>query len=176
MWSSKRAARNALVALAFLTPALTLAGCTSFAPVYSDAAMSEAKFAFNYAKPSSRLEQVAYQELSLRFPEARRADAPTLAVSISAGGRGLTRSASVNPVTNYEASASGTVTITDASGKKLFAATRNASTGYQTNGQVFADTEAFRAASEQAARDVAESLRLAILAGYKGPAPLAALK
>jgi len=175
MWSSKRTARNALVSLAFLTPALALVGCTSFTPVYSDAAMAEGKFAFNFARPASRLDQVAYQELALRFPGAK-ADSPTLTVSVSAGSRRLTRSASVNPVTNYEAVANGTVTITDASGRKLFSATRSASTGYQTNGQVFADTEAFRSASEQAARDVAESLRLAILAGYQGPVPAATLK
>jgi len=175
MWSSKRAARNALVSLAFLAPTLALAGCTSFAPVYSDVAMAEAKYAFNFAKPVSRLDQIAYQELALRFPGGTL-DSPTLTVSIGASSRGLTRSATVNPVTNYEAIANGTATITDASGKKLFSATRSASTGYQTNGQVFADTEAFRSASEQAARDVAESLRLAILAGYKGQLLAPALK
>lgn len=170
MWSSKRAARNTLVSLVLLAPMLAVAGCTGLTPVYSDAAMAQKTFAFNFAKPNSRLDQVAYQELASRFPNAAP-DAPTLAVSISAGGRQLTRSATDNPVTNSEAGAYGTLTITDAQGKQLFVASRNASSSYQTNGQVFADTEAYKAATEQATRAVAESLRLAVLAGYKGPQP-----
>lgn len=173
MWSSKRAARNALVSLTLLAPVLAVAGCTTLTPVYSDAAMAEAKYAFNFAQPRSRLDQIAYQELALRFP-AGKPDSPLLTVSVSSGGRTLTRSATVNPVTNREAIAYGTVVITDGFGKRLFAASRNASASYQTNGQVFADTEAYRSASEQAARAVTESLRLAILAGYPGPIGLPA--
>lgn len=170
MWSSKRAARNTLVSLVLLAPMLAVAGCTGLTPVYSDAAMAQKTFAFNFAKPNSRLEQVAYQELALRFPNAAP-DAPTLSVSVGVGSRLLTRSASANPLTSYEAVASGTATIADAQGKTLFTASRTASTNFQTNGQVFADTEAYKSASEQATRELAESLRLAILAGYKGPQP-----
>lgn len=168
MWSSKRAARKAMLSLALLAPVLAVAGCTGLKPVYSDVAVAQQQYAFNFAKPTSRLDQVAYEELALRFPNAAP-DAPLLTVSVSTGGRQLTRSATANPLTNYEATAYGTVTITDAAGKRLFTASRNATTSYQTNGQVFADTEAYMAASIQAARDVAESLRLAILAGYHGP-------
>lgn len=170
MWSSKRAARNTLVSLALLAPVLAVAGCTGLTPVYSDAALSQKKFAFNFAAPASRLDQIAYQELALRFPNAGP-DAPTLTVSVSAGGRQLTRSATRNPITNYEAIAYGTVTIVDRDGRQLFSAVRNASASYQTNGQVFADTEAFNAAAAQATRSVAESLRLAILAGYPAAIP-----
>jgi hypothetical protein len=61
-------------------------------------------------------------------------------------------------------------TLVDAEGEPVFQGTRTASAGYFTVGQVLADTEASNEASERAAKEAGELLRLAILGAIATPA------
>jgi hypothetical protein len=165
MWSPERLCRNILVGLGFSLPALALAGCT-VTPVYSDAAAVQQKMRFHYGEPQSRLEQIVYQDLALRFGGDAGEGAPRLRVAVGQSGRGLTLSANPAPVTQNEVTVSGTATVVAADGGSvLLTVRRTASAGYETNGQVFADGEARAEAAERATHELAESLRLALLAG-----------
>lgn len=164
MWSPERLCRNALIGISFSLPALALAGCT-VTPVYSDAAAVQQKLRFSYAEPTTRLQQIVYQDLALRFGGDAGAGAPRLSVTVSPSGRGLTLSANPAPVTQAEATVSGTATVVAPDGTVLLSVRRTASAGYETNGQVFADREARAEAAERATHELAESLRLALLAG-----------
>jgi hypothetical protein len=170
MLSPERVCRNAFVALAFSLPALALAGCT-LTPVYSDAAATQAKLRFHYLEPTSRLEQVVYQELALRFGGDAGEGAPRLRISVGQSVRDLTISATkpANPVDNLQVRVSGTASVVSADGSTLLLTVkRTASANYETNGQVFADREARNEAAERAARELAESLRLGLIAGLAG--------
>jgi hypothetical protein len=164
MWSPEHFCRNLLIGLAFSLPALALAGCT-LTPVYSDAVATQQKLRFSYAEPSTRLQQIVYQDLALRFGADAGADAPHLRVAVSQGGRGLTLSANPAPVEQAEAIVNGTATVIAPGGETLLTVSRSASAGYETNGQVFADREARIEAAERATHELAESLRLALIAG-----------
>jgi hypothetical protein len=168
MWSPERVCRNAFVALAFSLPALALAGCT-LTPVYSDAAATQAKLRFHYIEPTSRLEQVVYQELALRFGGDAGEGAPRLRISVGQSARDLTISTTNNPVDARQVTVNGTASLVSADGSTLLLTVkRTASANYETNGQVFADREARNEAAERAARELAESLRLGLIAGLAG--------
>jgi hypothetical protein len=143
-----------------------LSACT-FSPVYSGALASQPLLNLAYAKPNSRLEQIVYQELSLRLgrSEAETAPLATVSVSSSAGGLGFL-TATANPSKPHRVTVTATVTIARRDGSDVdpISFTRRATAEYTTNNQVLADTTAATEASERAARAAAESLRLAVLA------------
>ena len=168
MWSPERVCRNAFAALAFSLPALALAGCT-LAPVYSDAVATQAKLRFHYIEPNNRLEQIVYQELALRFGGDAGEGAQRLRISVGQSARDLTISATNNPVDARQVTVNGTASVVSADGSTLLLTIRRtASADYETNGQVFADREARNEAAERAARELAESLRLGLIAGLAG--------
>ena len=143
-----------------------LTGCSSFTPVYSGAMAAQPLLALAYAKPNSRLEQVIYQELSLRLGSSNSGTAPLTSLTVVPGIREVALSRTDNPSKPMEASVTATLTITprDGKGGAVQTYTRRATANYTRNDQVLADRSAFDEALERAARAAAESLRLAVLA------------
>jgi hypothetical protein len=144
-----------------------LLGACSFQPVYSGALASQPLLNLAYAKPANRLEQIVYQELSLRLGSSTSETAPLAQVSVSVGLGGIGGlTATGNPSAPSRATATATLTITqrDGSTTKPLVITRVAIAQYSTNSQVFANNTAATEASERAAKAAAESLRLALLA------------
>lgn len=157
----ERTARNTLIALALCAP-VALSACT-LTPVYGDRASAEATYRLAYAEPKSRLDQIVYQELGLRFGSGAGPDVPLLTVSVSASGRVLARSVTTDPAKAYESTATARITLMRG-GEVLFEGTRQASSTYTYRGQAFTDRAAEAAASEQAAKAVAEVIRLTVIA------------
>jgi len=143
----------------------TLGAC-SFSPVYSGTLASQPMLNLAYAKPTTRLHQVIYQELTLRFGSSDAPTAPLASVttSTSSGAVGLSKTS--NPNEPHRVTVTATLTITSRDGTEAapMAFTRTASADYTTSGQVLADTAAATEATERAAKATAESLRLAVLA------------
>lgn len=144
-------------------------GACSFSPVYSGALASQPLLNLAYAKPNSRLEQVVYQELSLRLGSSDAATAPLATVSVSSSGGDTMLSQTVNPAKALEVTVNATLTITprDGSTSPPQTFTRVATASYSRSGQVLADNAAASEAAERAAKSAAESLRLAVLAALK---------
>lgn len=164
--SLSKALRPIALAGLLLGTAIALGAC-SFAPVYSSGALaSQPLLNLAFAKPNTRLEQVIYQELSLRFGHSEAPTAPLAQVSVSTSAADTILSQTVNPAKPVEVTATATLTITyrDGSGKAPIKLTRFATAGYSRNDQVLADREAAREAAERAAKAAAESLRLGLLA------------
>jgi LPS-assembly lipoprotein len=161
-WSD--AAANALKPLLFISLLLVLAGCSGFRPVYGDPATDARQYAFAYAEPASRLDQIIYTELRLRLgPPSTDPDAIRVAVSTTSGARGLTRTAVAKPMTNLEMLVSTAISVTRADGTVLFTGTRSTSAFYTSAGQVLADVAAQTEAAERGAKALADSVRLTIL-------------
>ena len=144
----------------------TALGACSFTPVYSGTLASQPMLDLAYAKPASRLEQVIYQQLALRFGSSDAATAPLATVSAgsSAATVGLSVTANPNKLSRMTVTATLTITPRDGSATAPITFTRVASADYTTSGQVLADTAAAEEAAERAAKAAAESLRLAVLA------------
>lgn len=176
MWSS-RLLRTGFVALALAAP-LALAGCSSFRPVYGEAGVVQQKLAFNYAKPNSRLEQIIIQDLALRLGKATDdPSAPTLRISAAAGARALTRTGTrgtTRPSDQYEMAVSASYSVVS-NDKVVLQGSRKATATYSVVGQVLADEAAAKDAQERAAHEVAETIRLSILAQLAAPVRDAAL-
>ncbi|WP_108396733.1 hypothetical protein [Devosia submarina] len=154
-----------LLVAGIIGSAAALSGC-SFSPVYSSAAVSQGTLALAYAKPNSRLEQIVYQELSLRLGPTDSEAAPLASVSISPAIREMTLSRTDNPNRAMEAAVTATLTVTprDGSGGAVQTYTRRATAQYTRNDQVLAERSAQEEALERAAKAAAESLRVAVLA------------
>jgi len=155
------------IAVAGLALAMATAlGACSFTPVYSGTLASQPMLDLAYAKPTSRLEQIIYQELALRFGKSEAEEAPLARVSVSTSGSGNGLSSSGNPNSLGRVTVTAVLTIArrDGTDAPPISFTRQASAEYTTSGQVLADTAATTEASERAARAVAESLRLVMLA------------
>ena len=160
-----RLVRPVALAGILLGAAVALGAC-SFSPVYSGTLASQPMLNLAFAKPTTRLEQVIYQELSLRFGSSVAPTAPlaTDTVAASSGAVCLSATANPNKLSILTVTASVTVTRRDGSDAAPITFTRQASAQYTTSGQVLADTAAGNEAAERAARAAAESLRLAMLA------------
>lgn len=155
------------VMLAAMLAAGTMLGGCSFSPVYSGALASQPSLSLAYAKPNSRLEQVVYQELALRLGSTDSQTAPLVAVSLTPVISDLVLSRTDNPNKPMEVAVTAVLTITprDAAGGPPQTYTRRATANYNRNSQVLAERSAQEEALERAAKAVAESLRLAVLAG-----------
>ena len=168
MSSFSAVARKGLISLA-LSGLVVLAGCSGFGPVYGEHGIANERMELVYAKPASRLDQIVYQEFVLRFGRSQNPDAPRLTVTTSAAARGLTTTTITKPATQYAMMVTATAVLTTADGREIFSGSRSATAQYAAVGQVLADTEAANEAQERAAREVAESLRLAILGQLATP-------
>lgn len=162
MWSSKPLLRNAFVALSLLG-ATVLAGCTGLTPVYGERGIGTERHALNYSKPNSRLEQIIYQELVLRFGRTSDPSSPTVRITTSSYTRKLTRSNVVRPSEQREATVTALIELIAADGSTILSTSRSAAALYTTDGQALAASEAEREAGERAARELAETVRLTLL-------------
>lgn len=142
-----------------------LAACT-LTPVYSGRLAENPDLDLAFAKPASRLDQIVYQELSLRFGSSDSDTAPLASVVTSPATVTLVNTATANPNTTSEVTVTATLTITRRDGSDVdpVVLTRQATANYQTGAQILNDSSAYIDASERAAKAAAESLRLAILA------------
>jgi hypothetical protein len=143
-----------------LSVSALLAACT-LSPVYSTPALVQSQLSLSFAKPATRLEQIVYQDLALRFPGSDGTRVATVSVGISNRDAGLSRVSRLT--TEKEVRATGILTVVE-NGKLIFTATRFATSSYTTDGQILADNSAAIQASEQATHALAEQLRLALLA------------
>jgi len=158
-----------LGASAMLVAVLSLGGCTGLRPVYGEHGLNAERIALSYGEPSNRIDQIVYQELSLRFGPDAGPGAPRVDITTYVGAGGLTRSANPNALALQEATVGATAVITDPTGAvKPIVLTRKASAQFTTNNQTLANNSAFTEASERAAKAAAESLRLAIFAALSG--------
>ncbi|WP_224704146.1 LPS assembly lipoprotein LptE [Devosia aquimaris] len=141
-------------------------GACSFSPVYSGTLASQPSLNLAYAKPTTRLEQIVYQELSFRLGESTAETAPLASVTVSSSAGDMMATATANPAKAVRVTVTAKLTITPRDGKDAtpMVFSRTATAQYTRNGQVLADNAAADEAAERAARSAAESLRLAVLA------------
>ena len=165
--SSSSLLRNGLIALMLLLPA-ALAGCSGLHPVYGGGGVVEDRLALAYSKPQSRLEQIIIQDLILRLGSSSDPDAPLVTITAVEGSRGLTRTGTTKPSQQKELTVSATFSIV-ADGKIVAEGSRRAIASYATSGQVLADEAASKDAAERASHEVAETIRLSILAALAKP-------
>jgi LPS-assembly lipoprotein len=142
----------------------SLPGCT-LAPVYGDHAAAT-RMHLSYADPRTRLEQLVYRDLSFRLGQSSAPDADRVTVSISKETGSEFLSQTPDPRTINLARLTGTLTLTGPApeNKVVYRATRTASATYTTTDQALSDQAALENAYEQAAHQLAESFRLALLA------------
>ncbi len=146
---------------------IALAGCTSFTPVYGDRGGASAEtLRFNFAAPSNRMEQIILSRLGLAFPAVAGPNDPVLSVRANNQGLPGTMSDAFSTRSPNAIRVEATVTIKRGD-EVLFEAKRFTDTSYQSVGQNLAGNAAAVGAEETAARSTAESLRAAILAGYR---------
>ena len=141
-----------------------MAGCTSFTPVYGDNAVQPMENGtFRFAEPKSRLDQIVYQDVKLKLGISKASNAPLVGIVTTSDTRDLTKSDVARPNEQHEAVVSAEITITSAAGTVVFHTTRSASAVYTTDTQGLADTQAQQAAEEQAAQELAETVRLTLI-------------
>jgi hypothetical protein len=155
---------------AVLVTGLSLAGCTSFRPVYGDTGglAGQAALDLAYAEPDSRLEQIIYQELALRLGRSSSPSAAQAKVVVAEVNLNSALSATSGPNTPFEVTVAATLTVTPPAGSTAapLSISRSATAEYTTSANVLGNTQARIDAAERAAKAAAESLRLALLAAY----------
>ncbi len=156
LWS-RDTVRAGLLGMVLLVP-LAVAGCSSLKPVYGDNGIGAERLALSYAKPTTRLEQIIYQDLALSLGKA--AGGPLLTTT---SNRKLTRSDVARPSEQREVVVAADIEVKGTDGTVLFKGERSAAASYSVDGQGLADTEALRNAEEQAARALAETIRLTLI-------------
>lgn len=169
MWSSSRLARNALLALVFLAPGALLSGCAGLTPLYGESGIEAERIDLAYAAPETRLEQIIYQTLALRLGDTRAPEAPLVTVSASQASRALTSGSVVTPSEQREMVVNAEVKVTDSNGRIVFSARRSASALYSAGPQSLANQSAEIEAAERAAKALAETIRLTLLAALQAP-------
>jgi hypothetical protein len=153
---------------AALAVALPLAGCTTLTPLYGDQGLTSEKIALVYATPANRLEQVIYQELALRLGKAA-GNAPEVAVTATSSSKALTTGNITSPNRQRQMIVSATITLTSTDGSVLFSGKRSAAADYTTNASALANQQAETEAAERAAKALAETIRLTLLAALAWP-------
>lgn len=150
--------------LALIVALPLLAGC-SFAPLYGNAPAGTGT-GFAYAEPTNRLEQIIYQELAFRLGKSDSPSAHLISVSASQSNRRVGRTSPGSVLSAYEAKVTASVNVStrDAEPETLKSFSRFAAASYEISGQVVADNAATANAGENAARAVADSLRLILVA------------
>lgn len=160
-WSN-HAVRSGLIALGFLG-ALSLSACSGFIPVYGERGLTAERQAFQYADPKSRLEQIIYQELVLRFGRSADPSRPLVRITTSTSDADLTKSDVLRPSAAKQVTVTALIEVVDADGKLLLKTTRSAAAPYMSDSQALAASEAEKSAYEQAAKSLAETIRLTLV-------------
>lgn len=146
---------------------LALGGCSSFAPVYGDASAGGlANARFNFAPPGNRLEQIILNRLAIAFPGQAGPDDPVLRVAAGGSSKPSSLSNALDVARPVATGVEATVSISQGE-TVVFSATRFTNTAYQSGKLTPTDALSATGAQETAARSTAESLRAAILAGYR---------
>lgn len=162
----RRLLPSLLMALGFLALPV-LAGC-SMAPVYGNVAATESNLRLNFSRPAGRLDQIIYHALELRLPRPER-DSPQLTVVTRASTRYPVKSANPDPMLPLQVTVTAQIRVIDKDGKVLFDGQRSATASYQESRQVLANVSADSEAAERAARELAETIRLTLIAALTGP-------
>jgi len=146
---------------AFLAVIMLISACT-FSPVYSEKSQV-AKFNLSYAKPNTRLEQIIYQDLTLRLGE--KSDSHLLTIKVSNSTRAVARTSNGTPSSIREAILRANITLIDSndSSNIVFSGIRKASASYSTNSQIIANNKALENANETAALELAQTIRLTLI-------------
>jgi hypothetical protein len=141
-------------------------GACTLTPVYSGRLAESPDLNLAFAKPATRLDQIIYQELSLRFGSSDSETAPLASVVTSVSTVALVNTVTANPNKTYEVTVAATLTISrrDGTNERPIVVTRQATANYQLGVQILNDNSASIEATERAAKAAAESLRLAVLA------------
>lgn len=158
--------RRAIVkCLAIAATLAILSGCSGLVPVYGEGSPM-AGLRFNFAEPETRTEQIIVQRLAQVFPQPAGPDDPELKVTTYTTGvwGGISNAMAIGRPAGIRVE--GRVTIMQ-DGEEVFTAFRFTDTTYQAGKLTGVDLASKIAAEETAARGTAESLRTAILAGYR---------
>ena len=161
MSSFSRAFRIAALVAGLALP-LPLAACSGLTPVYGPSGVGQERVAVSYGKPTNRTERIIYEDLALKLGKAAVA-APKVTVSASARSRALTSGTLSVPSTPMQMTVTANITVTDASGKKVFSGTRSQTADYTTDPQAFASQQAASDAADRAAKLLADTIRLEVL-------------
>jgi hypothetical protein len=155
-----------LSSLVIVIAAAAVSAC-SFTPVYGTR-QEDMSLAFDFAAPKNRIDQVIYEELVFRLQSTKAPNSPSLTItsSVSTAAPMMTSARpGAQNIVRYETKVTATATVRYG-GDELFTVTRFATAQHTGESQVLADDAARIEAEERAAKSVAESLRLAILAQY----------
>lgn len=163
MWSSSRAVRIAGLLLGLVGP-LTLAGCTGLTPVYGDNGLGAHRVEVAYDAPNNRLEQVIYNDLSLKLGKDQGESTAKLSVAASQATRALTNDTVTSAALQRQMTVTARVTLVGPDGQVLYAGTLSQSADYTIGAQAFANQEAAANAAENAAKLLADTIRLEVLA------------
>ena len=143
--------RNAVRAATMLV-FLTLLSACSLAPLHGNGA---GRYRLSYEAPNSRLEQIIYQDLVARLGRSDSPGAYKVTVSVSSNN--------VTPGTGSVGLSARLVIRAPDGSSSLFNGTRTASATYVGTPQAVASQQAANDASERAAHQLAETIRLTIL-------------
>lgn len=163
MWSSEARRLRGLGGALVLAGALALGGCTGLRPVYSDATIASQRAEVRYAAPTNRLEQVIYQDLALRLGKSD-GNVPTVKVEVSQDSVGLTSGNVDRPFDQRQMTVTAKITVTSPDDKVLWSGTRSQTADYNTSSQAGASRQAADDAALRAAKLLADTIRLQILA------------
>ena len=139
---------------------LFLAAC-SFAPVYSNPAISRSNFDLTFDQGNTRLEQIVYADLVAHFGRSTAPITQNVHVAVS--------SSAITPGKS-SVGLQGIITITNnQSDEIVFTGTRTASATYLSSGQSLANQQAANEATERAAHQLAETIRLTLISVLSFP-------
>lgn len=139
---------------------LFLAAC-SFAPVYSNPSVSRSNFDLTFDRGNTRLEQIVYADLVAHFGRSTAPVTKNVQVAIS--------SSSITPG-NGSVGLQGAIIVTNNQTDEIvFTGTRTASATYLSSGQSLANQQAANEATERAAHQLAETIRLTLISVLSFP-------
>ena len=133
---------------------LVILTACSFAPVYADPALADTKFNLSFDQGTTRLEQIVYADLVAHFGRASGQDAKNVNIVVS--------SSDISPGSG-SVGLKGIVTVSKNDQEVLFSGTRTSSATYVSTSQSLANQQAANEASERAAHQLAETIRLTLI-------------
>ncbi len=133
---------------------LILSACT-FSPVYSNQEQTGTNFNLEFATANSRLEQIVYTDLAASFPSQPGPKTNLVEVIVS--------SSNVRPGFGSVA-LTGKITVTNIETSEIvFSGSRTAAATYIKSPQSLANQQAANEASERAAKNLAQTIRLTLI-------------
>ena len=162
MWSSNRVLRaSAFVVGLSLLPLLS--ACAGFTPVYGENGLGNQRVDVKYAEPHTRLEQIVYQDLALKLGKSE-GDVPEVSIVVDAVLPVSDTTTATTTVAASQVTVTAKVHVTAADGSLLFSGNRSVVEDFVKGGQAFSNQQAAKDAAERGARELAETIRLQIIA------------